>query len=521
MDNKETPSVLFSRMRRFVSIIDELQDLGVQSFIQLPRIAVLGMQSAGKSSLLESIVGYDFLPRGGGLVTRRPLEMRLVHLPEADSKPYAIFDVNKSKKYTDFRKVTKKINDLTDKVAGTNKGIVADPITMTVYANSCPNLTLIDLPGITKVPLRGSSQGKDIEEVTKGLCRHYCEQQRTIILCVCQANVDLSTSDGLKMALELDPDGERTIGVLTKVDIMNRGTDALNILENNELALKYGYVAVKGRSQADIDSGMTIREGLEAEREWFEDHEVYGDMDRGDECLGTDALVNKLSTIMNKHIKRNLPVIIHEIDSKLDTCKKRLTELGEPMPSTKASKMQVVWKLINEYTSAFESTIMGRYSKVQREEEPINAQMGSYLRKTFAEFYFEKEDLTYYLSDDDITKSFINYEGDTFPGFPSYGGFLALIHPFIDKLYAPTGDIVDNVYYNLDNASRKIIQTVFSRFPGLEELVTDLASKVLIRGRDDAKQMCHDLLDSERGYIFTSDPQFLIEFGGLLPVRNN
>lgn len=515
---EETPSGLFARMRRFVSIIDELQDLGVQGYIELPRIAVLGMQSAGKSSLLESIVGYDFLPRGGGLVTRRPLEMRLVHMADEDVKPYVIFDVESKKKYTNFKKVTQKILDLTDEVAGTNKGIVNDPITLTVYAHSCPDLTLVDLPGITKVPLRGSSQGQDIEEVTKGMCRYYCEQSRTIILCVCQANVDLSTSDALKMAMGLDPDGKRTIGVLTKVDIMNTGTNAVNILLNEEIPLRYGYVAVKGRSQKDIDNGMTIAEGLEAERDWFLEHEDYSEMDSPEEYTGTEALVNKLSVIMNKHIKDNLPFIIEEIQNKLDDCDKRLNELGIPLPVGNSARMQVVWRLLNEYTTAFKNTILGKYSKVKRDDEPTGAQMRLYFMNIFTEFYRDKEDLTYYLKDKDIEQAFINYEGDSFPGFPSYGGFLSLLHPFIDKLYAPSGEIVDNIYYNLDTTSKKIIETVFGRFPGLEEIVSELAGKVLVRGRDKAKKMVHNILDSERGYIFTSDPEFLIEYGGLLPV---
>lgn len=75
-------SLLFSKLRKFISIIDELRDMGLQAIVALPRIAVLGMQSAGKSSVLESIAGYDFLPRGEGLVTRTPLEIRLIHVNE-------------------------------------------------------------------------------------------------------------------------------------------------------------------------------------------------------------------------------------------------------------------------------------------------------------------------------------------------------------------------------------------------------------------------------------------------------
>jgi dynamin 1-like protein len=82
---------------------------------------VLGGQSAGKSSLLENIVGLDFLPRGDGLVTRRPLEMRLVHKPDT-VKPWAYFFEEKEKKFYDFELVRRQIEIETDKLAGTNKG---------------------------------------------------------------------------------------------------------------------------------------------------------------------------------------------------------------------------------------------------------------------------------------------------------------------------------------------------------------------------------------------------------------
>ncbi len=74
--------LIYEHLRKLVNLVDELRDVGLQQYIKLPRIAVLGMQSSGKSSVLESIVGIDFLPRGEGVVTRRPLELRLVHLQD-------------------------------------------------------------------------------------------------------------------------------------------------------------------------------------------------------------------------------------------------------------------------------------------------------------------------------------------------------------------------------------------------------------------------------------------------------
>lgn len=144
-------------MRKLINIVDELRDVGLQQYINLPRIAVLGTQSAGKSSVLENIVGLDFLPRGDGVVTRRPLELRLNHIQDENTKPWGIFEEIPGKKFYDFpNEVKGNIIALTDKVAGTKCGIVDKPIVLNIYSHTCPDLTLIDLPGITRIPMAGS-----------------------------------------------------------------------------------------------------------------------------------------------------------------------------------------------------------------------------------------------------------------------------------------------------------------------------------------------------------------------------
>ena len=96
-----------------------------------------------------------------------------------------------------MRKVMKIISKKTDEVAGKNKGIVDEAIKLSIFSNDCPDLTIIDLPGITKVPLMGTDQTQDIEEVTKRMALRYVNDKRTIILCVIAANQDMSTSDAL------------------------------------------------------------------------------------------------------------------------------------------------------------------------------------------------------------------------------------------------------------------------------------------------------------------------------------
>ena len=169
---------LFDNLRGLITLVDQLRDIGVGDYISLPRIAVLGTQSAGKSSLLEHIVGMDFLPRGSGVVTRRPLELRMVRKKEL-ARPYAVFKGYDNQKLEDFDKILNVIKMLTDRVCGEKKGIVDDAIVMTVYSPTCPDLTIVDLPGITKIAV--GDQPNNIGELTTNMVTRYCQDKRTVI----------------------------------------------------------------------------------------------------------------------------------------------------------------------------------------------------------------------------------------------------------------------------------------------------------------------------------------------------
>lgn len=116
----------------------------------------------------------------------------------------------------------------TDKVCGRNKDIHPTPIICKVYSRSVVDLTLVDLPGMTKVPC--GDQPQDIEKKIVDLCYQYTVPKTAIIMAVTPANQDLANSDALKLARKVDPYGERTIGVLTKIDLMDEGTNCVDIL---------------------------------------------------------------------------------------------------------------------------------------------------------------------------------------------------------------------------------------------------------------------------------------------------
>jgi dynamin 1-like protein len=479
--------------------------------INLPRIAVLGQQSSGKSSVLENIVGIDFLPRGAGVCTRRPLELRLVHESEPSTKAWAKFGEVPDRKFTDFEEVRSMIEKLTDKVAGKNKNIVDDPITLTVHSHTCPDLTLVDLPGITRIPLRGSDQKQDIEKVTKDMAMRYVGDPRTIVLCVIPANADMTTSDGLQMARQVDPKGVRTIGVITKIDIMDRGTNAKSMILGHEVPLRLGYVGVKNRSQLDIDENKRVFAALNEEKLYFSKHPVYSTMPQ--DLLGTHNLTKKLTKVLFTHIKNYLPEIVKEINALKKDMDEKLRNLGPPLPSEKHEKMQLLWNMVNEFCASFKNVIGGRVIKQQAGKDKQltgGARIKTYYGHLYEEYVDHHFSVTAEYSDPDIERAIKQYEGYSMPGFPSVDVFNYLLQPELNRLKDPAMDCLQDVYLYLENLAEEIANRVFARFPGLVGEVIEVVSKVLSEERDKTKDFLEDIIEAEQSYLFTNDYDYLM-----------
>lgn len=152
----------------------------------------------------------------------------------------------KEKKHTNFESIRKEIEAETNRTTGAN-GISADPINLRIYSPHVLDITMVDLPGLTKVAI--GDQPPDIERIIREMILQFISKETCLILAVTPANTDLANSDALKIAREVDPAGTRTIGVITKIDLMDEGTDALDILENRIFPLRRGYVGVVNRSQ--------------------------------------------------------------------------------------------------------------------------------------------------------------------------------------------------------------------------------------------------------------------------------
>ena len=340
---------------RLIPTINKLQDvislISQPQLLSLPQIVVVGSQSSGKSSVLESLVGKDFLPRGSGIVTRRPLVLQLVRVE--DKGEWGEFLHKPSIKYTDFRTILAEIEMSTRKVVG-DKGISSDPINLKIYSNKVLDITLVDLPGLTKVAVEG--QPLDIDIQIRNMILSFIENPETIILAISCANADIANSESLKIAREVDPEGNRTLGVLTKIDLMDRGTDARDILSGKFYPLKLGYIGVICRSQKDINEKKSIEKHLVDEKAYFRNNSIYAPYaDR----LGMPCLAVKLNTLLISHIKESWPKLKENITKMLRSSREELKSYGEGFDGDIDKMSAMVLTVLENYSRLFREAIEG------------------------------------------------------------------------------------------------------------------------------------------------------------------
>ncbi|VIO89695.1 Dynamin, putative [Brugia malayi] len=491
-------------MQALIPIINRLQDafaqLGTSLNFDLPQIAVVGGQSAGKSSVLENFVGKDFLPRGSGIVTRRPLILQLVHDQHVE---YGEFLHKRGQKFTDFEMIRKEIEDETDRITGQNKGISPIPINLRIFSPNVLNLTLIDLPGLTKVPV--GDQPPDIEHQIREMLLTYISRETCLVLAVTPANSDLATSDALKLAREVDPQGLRTIGVLTKLDLMDEGTDARDILENRLFPLRRGYIGVVNRGQKDIVGKKDIRAALDAERKFFISHPAYRHLaDR----LGTPYLQRTLNQQLTNHIKDTLPALRDSLQKKLYALEKDVNEYKNFQPNDPSRKTKALMQMVQTFTTDIERSIEGSSSKAVSTNELSG---GARINRIFHErFPFEivKMEIDEKEMRREIQIAIRNIHGIRVGLFTPDMAFEAIVKKQIERLKEPSLKCVDLVVNELASVVRQCAQCV-ARYPRLRDEIERIVTTNMREKEQSAKYHISMLVDYELAYMNTNHEDFI------------
>ncbi|XP_034381737.1 dynamin-1-like protein isoform X2 [Cyclopterus lumpus] len=508
-------------MEALIPVINKLQDVfntvGAD-IIQLPQIAVVGTQSSGKSSVLESLVGRDLLPRGTGVVTRRPLILQLVHVEPGDARKnddggrdgedWGKFLHTKNQIFTDFEEIRQEIENETERISGNNKGISDDPIHLKIFSPNVVNLTLVDLPGITKVPV--GDQPNDIEVQIKDLILKHISNPNCIILAVSAANTDMATSEALKVAREVDPDGRRTLAVVTKLDLMDAGTDAMDVLMGRVIPVKLGLIGVVNRSQLDINNKKSVTDAIRDEHAFLQ--KKYPSLANRN---GTKYLARTLNRLLMHHIRDCLPNLKTRINVLASQYQSLLSSYGEPVEDQSATLLQLITKFATEYCN----TIEGTAKYIETAELCGGARICYIFHETFGRT-LESVDSLGGLSTIDILTAIRNATGPRPSLFVPEVSFELLVKKQVKRLEEPSLRCVELVHEEM----QRIIQHCsnystqeLQRFPKLHEAIVEVVTSLLRKRLPVTNEMVHNLVAIELAYINTKHPDFADAVG----VMNN
>ena len=508
-----------------VPLINKLQDIFTQAGVdnvggdlELPQIAVVGSQSSGKSSVLEALVGRDFLPRGPDICTRRPLVLQLVHTPYQHAShhnqapmEWGEFLHRPGEIFTEFEAIREEIECETNRGIGTNKGVSDKQIRLKICSPHVLTMTLVDLPGITRVPV--GDQPADIEKRIRDMILSYIKRESCLILAVSPANTDLANSDALTLSRLVDPDGKRTIGVVTKLDIMDRGTDAVAYLRGEVVPLRLGYIGVVNRCQQDIAQRRSIREARASEAEFFRHHPAYAEVI--DKC-GTEALGWTVSRILADHIADLLPALSDKIATRRAEAQRELVSLGEGRPEDPSRQSAMVLEKLHGYAACFTKSVVGKSDDLSTSSLEGGARIHFVLQDIFVKG-LESLDPTRAMSEEDIRTAIQNAAGTKAVLLLPDDSFEVLVKQAIRKMSDPCVKCARIVHDELGRIARTLInQQNLQRYPRLAQSVEDATRDFLVEGLVPAESMINSLVECQLAHINTSHPDFV---GGSQALR--
>ncbi|NXS95326.1 MX protein, partial [Jacana jacana] len=492
------------KIRPCIDLIDSLRALGIEKDLALPAIAVIGDQSSGKSSVLEALSGIA-LPRGNGIVTRCPLELKLKRIPATQAWKGKMCYRNTSIDLQDASEVEKAIREAQNVVAGTRGAISGELISLEVWSPDVPDLTLIDLPGIARVAV--GDQPKDIGEQIKKLLKRTIGCKETLNLVVVPCNVDIATTEALRMAQEVDPTGERTLGILTKPDLVDKGTEdsIIKILQNQVVPLKKGYMIVKCRGQQDIHNKLALAAAIEQERRFFKNHKNFSMLlEEGKATI--PHLAEKLTNELVRHIIKTLPVLENQTREVLHKTLQDLQKYKRGTPTTESERLIFLTDLIKFFNQDITQVVRGEehlfgneirlFTKIRREFrtwEVTLLEFSAKVRKSVPSKVWKYED---------------QYRGREFPGFTNYRTFEDIIKDQIIELEEPAIEILNNVIALIEEKFVELTKKHFANFHNLSRAAKIRIEDIRNKQAEEAERHIRKQFKMER-IVYCQDEAYI------------
>ncbi|XP_052472161.1 interferon-induced GTP-binding protein Mx [Carassius gibelio] len=487
---------LTESVQPLIELIDSLRLIGIEKDMDLPSIAVVGDQSSGKSSVLEALSGVA-LPRGSGIVTRCPLELKLRKVKKGPWSGTISYCGHKETFYDPLmvdNLVRKAQNDL----AGNTVGISDELVSLEISSPDVCDLTLIDLPGITRVPVQ--DQPEDIGEQIKILIQKYISKSETIILVVVACNVDIATTEALRMAQHADPEGYRTLAILTKPDLIDKGAeiDVLNIVQGRVVPLSKGYIIVRCRGQSDINNKIPLDEAMDIEMEFFRNHRYFSSL-LDDNKASTLCLTNKLTKELVDHIKKSLPHLTEQINTRILGVREELKKYDQGPPPEEEKMGPFFSEIIIRFNDQIDELSRTGHSKdrnIYALLHPVFKKWDIHLRETEELFNEKIKEI--------IEKYNEMHRGRELLTFSEYINFEHVIKDHVAALQKPAMKTLKDVREIVKNKFREVCNLCFVQYPLLQHNVFKKIDEIQSKQEAKVEKRIEEFIAMEH-LVFTQD----------------
>ncbi|RLN41401.1 dynamin-related protein 4C-like [Panicum miliaceum] len=478
------------QIRPLLDAVDRLRHLKVtQEGIQLPTIVVVGDQSGGKSSVLESLAGIS-LPRGQGICTRVPLVMRLQDDPSADSPKLQLEYSNGRVVATTEAKVTDAINAATAEIAGKGKGISDAPITLVVRKRGVPDLTLVDLPGITRVPVQG--QPEDIYDQIAKIIKDYIAPKESIILNVLSATVDFPTCESIRMSQQVDRTGERTLAVVTKVDKAPEGL--LEKVTMDDVNIGLGYVCARNRIGEETYDQARVEEAR-----LFKNHRLLSKIDKS--MVGIPVLAQRLMQIQATIIARCLPDIVKQINDRLIRSRTELDQMPPDLNNT-GDAVRVFFRIVKKVCTSLEKILVRAEFDAYLDDCYFHgtARMAEMLNR------YARRDELFLMEEISVLQETM---GINFPNFLPRSAFHVMLKKKVEMVGQAPQDLVNEVWEYVEDLVMKILLQHSKNFPQVQSSCRLAIQSLMEKARARSAQHVKELIEMELVADYTVNPEYM------------
>nr|DAD23946.1 TPA_asm: hypothetical protein HUJ06_025409 [Nelumbo nucifera] len=491
------------RIRPLLDAVDQLRHLKVmKEGIELPTIVVVGDQSSGKSSVLESLAGIS-LPRGLGICTRVPLVMRLQHHSATDPELY--LEYHDKKVDTDETHVAEAIVDATNEIAGNNKGISHSPLTLVVKKKGVPDLTMVDLPGITRVPVLGQPQ--DIYEQISNIIMEYITPKESIILNVLSATVDFPTCESIRMSQRVDITGERTLAVVTKCDKAPEGL--LEKVTSDDVNIGLGYVCVRNRIKDE-----SYQEARAEEARLFQSDPLLSQIDKS--IVGIPVLARRLVQIQAASLARCLPDIVKSINDKLNLNVSELNKLPQHL-SSPAEAMTAFMRILGSAKESLKKILVrGEFDEYPDDKfMHCTARLSDKLNEYSKELNMKQEDSKEKFLMEEILL-LEESKGIELPNFLPRTAFLAILQRKVKEVSITPIKFVQEVWNYVEEVVVRVLMKHSESYPQLQSCTRRAAQNLIGKMKDQSINRVTEIVEMEKITDYTCNPDYMSTWRGLM-----